>query len=156
MSFREEVRNYLDDYNNLLEPVLEELISFSYPNDFHGLDFEISMGGFTQGFPVSVYFMEDACNELIFNDPKDKNLLPSTKLNLIEIPHVYPYELVEKYINKNPELNPWGESATELIEWFSILWGNVGGHNFKHNAYIAPHDSVSGLNLVSSAWEDRL
>ncbi len=144
--FTEKVGGYLDKLTDKLQPILKQLIEHDYPQEVVTLAFEVFVDGFTSQFPVRVFFM----------DIDGKAAYPSpVNAHLLDIDHVYPDEFEEEYIEKDEDLDPWQIATNALIEWFSKCWIAAGGHSFKLNANIAPHDSHYEFNLVDSQWQER-
>lgn len=153
--FSEKVLEHLYGLTASIKPVLKELIEYDYPKEVVSLEFEIFADGFTQGFPVRAFFM-DAGNSEHFVYVNGEAQYPSPVApELLEIEHVYPYELEEKYINEDEEFDLWSIAIDELIQWFSECWKEVGGESFQLKANIAPHDNDEVYNLVDSKWQDR-
>lgn len=119
------------------------------------LEFEIFADGFIQGFPVRAFFM-DAGNSEHFVYVNGEAQYPSpVEPELLEIEHVYPYELEEKYVNEDEDFDPWSIAIDELIQWFSECWKEMGGESFQLKANIASHDNDEVYNLVEGKWEER-
>lgn len=153
--FREKVQEYLDNLSRDIKPVLRELIEYDYPKEVVSLEFEVFVDGFTQGFPVRTFFM-DANNSEHFVYANGEAQYPSpVDPELLEIEHVYTYELEEQYTSQDDELEPLSVATDELIIWFSRCWREVGGESFKLKANIAPHDNDQAYNLIESKWEER-
>ncbi|WP_198327587.1 hypothetical protein [Psychrobacter sp. NG27] len=134
---------------------MKALIEYSYPKGVVSLEFEIFADGFTQEFPVKIFFM-DSNNSEHFVYVNDEAQYPSpVKPELLEIEYVYPYELEEKYINKDEDFDPWSIAIDELIQWFSECWKEVGGESLQLNANIASHDNDKAYNLTENKWEER-
>lgn len=153
--FSEKVQEHLHGLTASIKPVLKELIEYNYPKEVVSLEFEIFADGFTQGFPVRAFFM-DAGNSEHFVYVNGEAQYPSpVEPELLEIEHVYPYELEEKYINEDEDFDLWSIAIDELIQWFSECWKEMGGESFQLKANIAPHDNDQAYNLVESKWEER-
>lgn len=153
--FSAKVQEYLNRLTSSIKLVLKELIEYNYPKEVVSLEFEIFADGFTQGFPVRAFFMDSDDSEH-FIYVNDEAQYPSpVDPELLEIEHVYPYELEEKYINQDKEFDLWSIATDELIQWFSKCWKEVGGKSFQLKANIAPHDNDQAYNLVESKWEER-
>jgi hypothetical protein len=103
--FSAKVQEHLHGLTSSIEPVLKELIEYNYPKEVVSLEFEIFADGFTQGFPVRAFFMDSDDSEH-FIYVNDEAQYPSpVDPELLEIEHVYPYELEEKYINQDEEFD---------------------------------------------------
>ena len=153
--FSEKVQEHLHGLTASIKPVLKELIEYDYPKEVISLEFEIFADGFTQGFPVRAFFMDSDDSEH-FVYINDEAQYPSpVDPELLEIEHVYPYELEEKYTNQDEDFDPWSIAIDELIQWFSECWREMGGESFQLKANIMPHDNDEVYNLVDSKWEER-
>lgn len=146
--FSAKVQEHLHGLTSSIKPVLKELIKYNYPKEVVSLEFEIFADGFTRGFPVRAFFM-DAGNSEHFVYVNGEAQYPSpVDPELLEIEHVYPYELEEKYINEDEDFDLWSIASDELIQWFSQCWKEVGGESFQLKVNIAPHDNDEVYNLV--------
>ncbi|RDV23866.1 hypothetical protein DXV75_17035 [Alteromonas aestuariivivens] len=135
--FKEKVSEYLEKLSNDLCTILKELIEYNYPEEVTTLAFEIFVDGFSSEFPVRAFFMDkDNSEHFIYIDGKAEYPSPVDP-GLLEIDHVYPYELEEEYTNKDESLDPWDIATNELIEWFSKCWLVSGGQTFNIKATIA-------------------
>jgi len=153
--FKEKVSEYLEKLSNDLCTILKELIEYNYPEEVTTLAFEIFVDGFSSEFPVRAFFMDkDNSEHFIYIDGKAEYPSPVDP-GLLEIDHVYPYELEEEYTNKDESLDPWDIATNELIEWFSKCWLVSGGQTLNIKATIAPHDSNHEFNLVENKWQER-
>ena len=153
--FREKVNEHLNRLSAEIQPVLKKLIEYNYPKEVASLEFEIFVDGFTQEFPVRAFFMDsDNSEHFVYVDGQAEYPSPVDP-GLLDIDHVYPYELEEEYTSKDDELDPWSVATNELVAWFSKCWSEVGGQSFKLKANIAPHDSNHEFNLVKSEWQER-
>ena len=153
--FKEKVSEHINRLTDDLIPVLKELIEYDYPEEVDTLAFEIFTDGFSSEFPVRAFFMdEDNSEHFIMNNGEAEYPSPVDR-DLLDIDHVYPYELEEEYTEKDETLDPWHVATKELIAWFSKCWLTAGGKSFKLKANIAPHDSNHEFNLKSSEWVER-
>ncbi|MBU2714424.1 hypothetical protein [Zooshikella harenae] len=153
--FKGKVAEHLDRLSADLTPVLKKLIEYGYPKEVDMLAFEIFIDGFSSGFPVRAFFMdEDNSEHFVYIDGKAEYPSPVDP-DLLKIDHVYPYELEEEYTNRDESLDPWHIATNELIEWFSKCWLAAGGKSFKLKANIAPHDSNHEFDLKESKWVER-
>lgn len=153
--FSEKVQEHLRALTASIKPVLKELIEYSYPEEVVSLEFEIFEDEFIKGFPVRAFFMNSNDSEHFVYVNGEAQYPSPVDPELLDIEYVYPYELEEKYINQDDELEPWSIAIDELIKWFSKCWREVGGESFKLKANIAPHDNDEVYNLVDSKWEER-
>ena len=153
--FSAKVQEHLQALTASINPVLKELIEYNYPKEVVSLEFQIFADGFTRGFPVRAFFMDSDDSEH-FVYVNDEAQYPSPVApELLEIEHVYPYELEEKYINQDEEFDLWSIATDELIQWFATCWKEVGGEPFLLKASIAPHDNDEVYNLVKGKCEER-
>ncbi|MBU5617193.1 hypothetical protein KPY62_08845 [Psychrobacter sp. TAE2020] len=61
--FRKEVQNHLSNLSSDIKPVLKQLMEYNYPKEVVSLEFEVFADGFTQGFPVMTFFMDESNSE---------------------------------------------------------------------------------------------
>ena len=153
--FSAKVQEHLQALTASINPVLKELIEYNYPKEVVSLEFEIFADGFTQGFPVRAFFMNANDSEHFVYVNGEAQYPSPVEPELLEIEHVYPYELEEKYINQDEDFDPWSIAIDKLIQWFSECWREMGGELFQLKANIAPHDNNQAYNLVESEWEER-
>lgn len=153
--FSAKVQEHLHGLTASIKPVLKELIEYNYPKEVVSLEFEIFADGFTQGFPVRAFFMDSNDSEHFVYVNGEAQYPSPVDPELLEIEHVYPYELEEKYVNQDEKFDLWSIAIDELIKWFSECWKEVGGELFKLKANIAPHDNDQAYNLIESKWEER-
>jgi len=153
--FSEKVQEYLHGLTASIKPVLKELIEYDYPKEVISLEFEVFADGFTQGFPVRAFFMDSDDSEHFVYINGEAQYLSPVDPELLEIEHLYPYELEEKYTNQDEDFDPWSIAIDELIQWFSECWREMDGESFQLKANIMPHDNDEVYNLVDSKWEER-
>lgn len=153
--FSEKVQEYLHGLTASIKPVLKELIEYDYPKEVISLEFEVFADGFTQGFPVRAFFMDSDDSEHFVYINGEAQYPSPVDPELLEIEHLYPYELEEKYTNQDEDFDPWSIAIDELIQWFSECWREMDGESFQLKANIMPHDNDEVYNLVDSKWEER-
>ena len=119
------------------------------------LEFEVFVDGFTQGFPVRAFFI-NIDNSEYFVDVDGKVQYPSlVDPSLLEIEHVYPYELEKEYRNKDEDIDLYTIATEELIKWFAECWNELGTESFRLRANIASHDYNNAYNLIEGKWQER-
>ncbi|WP_299443448.1 hypothetical protein [uncultured Aquimarina sp.] len=150
--FRDKVKEYLTKLNIEIEDVIKKLISFEYPNEVISLDFEVFSDGFTENFPVRVFFMDkENCEFFIYNNNKAEYPSPVDP-GLLNIHCVYNYEFLQKFEKHDENFDSWGIATDELIKWFIIRWLNSGGEKFKLNASIKAHHLCDKFDLIEQKW----
>lgn len=151
--FQEDVRKYLDRLTDQLIPVLKQLVEYSYVPEVKSLDFEVFCDGFTYGFPVRAYFMdEDNCEHFIYINGQAQYPCPINP-DLLEIERVYPAELEEMYFQQDEDLDIFTVAGETLINWFVECWEKAGGLSFPLQAHIALHDDIRTFDLVHQRWQ---
>jgi hypothetical protein len=151
--FQQEVRNHLDQLTDQLVPILKQLIEYPYVPEVKSLDFEIFCDGFTEGFPVRAFFMdEDNCEHFIYVEGQAQYPCPINP-GLLDIPHVYPDELEERYSQQDEDLDTFTAAGEALIPWFAECWQQAGGLSFPRQAQIMLHDDIEAFDLVHQVWQ---
>ena len=151
--FQKEVRIHLDRLTDQLTPVLKQLIEYSYVPEVKSLDFEVFCDGFTYGFPVRVFFMdEDNCEHFIYVDGQAQYPCPIDP-GLLEIERVYSPELEEMYFQQDEDLDTFMAAGETLVTWFADCWEKAGGLSFSLQAHIALHDDIRAFDLVNQKWQ---
>ncbi len=152
--FQEEVRNHLDKLTDQLVPVLKQLVEYSYVPEVKSLDFEVFCDGFTEGFPVRAFFMdEENCEYFIYVDGQAQ-YPGAIDPDLLEIESVYTVDLEEKYLEQDEDLDTFTAAGELLITWFAECWKKAGGLSFPLQARIALHDDTRAFDLVHQIWRD--
>lgn len=147
--FRKTVKEHLKKLNNDLELVLKELINHKYPTEVTHLNFEIFLDGFTSGFPIQTFFLDnDNCEFFLFKDGKAEYPSPVDP-ELLNIDQVYPSELEDEY--DDYELELWNISGEELVFWFSDIWKKITEKEFNLKATIGYHDGKT-FDLIKQKW----
>lgn len=149
--FRSEVRTHLENLTNDLVPVLSQLVSHDYPKEVAAISFEVFYDGFTSGFPVRAFFVDEDNSEFfLFNGDQAEYPSPVDP-GLLEISGVYPDTLDDKYAD-DEELDTYTLASLELIDWFSGCWNAAGGKTFPRVALISIHDDTQVFDLKSEVW----
>jgi hypothetical protein len=155
LEFRRLVRARLGELDESLTRVLEKLITHKYPNEVVAVDFELFSDGFTSGFPVRAYLV-DQTNSEFFVCQNGREEYPSpVDPELLEIECVYPDEAEDQLTSADPEADPWHLASCEFFEWFLACWRKAGGRYFPLAATIAHHDSSTEINLINGETQTR-
>lgn len=154
-AFKQQVMAHLEALSDDLKPILKELIEYEYPCEVDTVAFEIFSDGFSSGFPVRAFFLDEDNDEYFIRIDGNAEYPSPVDPGLLEITGVYPRELEETYTAMDETLDPWDIAIEALVEWFSLCWQESGGCRFKRKANIAPHDSYHEFNLLSGKWQDR-
>jgi hypothetical protein len=150
--FREAVTIHLERLSPALTSVLRRLMSHPYPPEVHHLDFEVFCDGFTEGFPVRAFFMDETnCEHFVYINGKAQyptNVDPG----LLEIDGVYSRSFEKDFAARDPELDYMTEAGKTLVPWFATCWYAAGGPVFPRPAYIGLHDDSTRYDLASNRW----
>jgi hypothetical protein len=150
--FRSEVRPYLEKLTNELVPLLSQLVTYDYPKEVEALVFEVFYSGFTRGFPVRVFFVDDEDSEFFVYENGEAQYPSPVDPGLLKIKQVYPYELEEQFSSRDEELDTYTQASVELIDWFAKCWNQAGGKHFSRTALITIHDDTKVLDLRTGVW----
>lgn len=151
--FRQGVRDGLAELDSKIEAALRSLVSYEYPPEVFAISFEVFSDGFTSGFPVRAFFMDQSNTEYFLWEGAKAKYPSPVDPGLLEIDHVYAEELEAELEEQSPESDSWSIATSELIQWFARHWQQVGGSTFPLVATIAPHDSSEEFNLKSRCWQ---
>lgn len=150
--FREAVTLHLERLSPALTSVLRQLISHPYPPEVDHVDFEIFRDGFTDGFPVRAFFVdEENCEHFVYVDGEAQyptNVDPG----LLDIDEVYPPSFEEAAALRDPALDYMTEAGKALVPWFATCWRAAGGLAFPRPAYIGLHDDSARYDLTIGKW----
>ncbi|MEH6494089.1 hypothetical protein [Halopseudomonas sp.] len=153
--FKNGVESCLEALDSSIAPVLAQLVSHRYPPEVAGIEFEIFVDEFTQGFPVRAFFL-DLNNTEFFLYSAGRAEYPSpVDPELLNIPCVYPQEFEDTFTDDDEDFDPWSHATKALIGWFSKKWHDAGGADFGLRATIAAHDSAQEFNLKTLTWQSR-
>ncbi len=156
LEFKEMVKSHLEKLSDDLEIVLKKLINHGYPEEVDSISFEVFSDGFTDGFPVQAYFMDSDNSEHFIYVNGEAEYPSPVGPGLLEIDNVYPYELEEKFTEKDDELNFWEIASENFVEWFSECWSAAGGGKFGLKANIGSHDGDKEFDLINRQWVEQL
>lgn len=140
------VRSELDSLSGQLEAVLNRLVEEELPCEVAHVHFEVFPDGFTSGFPVRAFFLDQNNNEH-FVMVDDKARYPTAiDPGLLEIPFVYTRDQ-ELEFSADQDLDVFTVAGNALIEWFKPRWRNAGGSSFQRRATIGLHDDLEPVEL---------
>lgn len=135
-----------------LVPVLQKLIAHQYPPEVVSLDFEIFPDGFSEGFPVRAFFMDDENSEH-FLEVDGKWVYPSpVDPGLIQITFVYDEAFEATFLELDADLDTYTLAGEALVPWFADCWTEAGGAAFDRGATIMLHDDLRSFDLVHRSW----
>lgn len=150
--FKSKVRAHLEKLTTDLVPVLSQLVAYEYPKEVAALVFEVFPDGFTRGFPVRVFFIDNDNSEYFIYEGDQAKYPSPVDPGLLNIDQVYPTELAKQFNTKDEDLDTYTLASMELIDWFSSCWNQVDGKSFARDAIISMHDDTKVLNLKTNAW----
>lgn len=150
--FKSEVRAHLEKLTGELAPVLSELVSYEYPKEVAALVFEVFYDGFSSGFPVRVFFVDDDDSEYFVYEGEEAKYPSPVDPGLLDIKQVYPEELGDKFRAKDDDLDTYTAASMELIDWFSKCWNEAGGNHFSRVAIIMIHDDTKVFDMKTNLW----
>jgi hypothetical protein len=149
--FRSEVRPHLERLTNDLVPILTQLVNYDFPREVVAIAFEVFYDGFTSGFPVRAFFVDEDNSEFFVFDGDEANYPSPVDPGLLDIEQVYPEALDEKY-SRDDEFDIYTLASMELIDWFSGCWSKAGGKLFSRAAIISIHDDTQVFDLKTEVW----
>lgn len=147
-----QILDYLKKLDDLLLPVLTQLIQQRFPLEVETLAFEIFSDQFSDKFPVRVFFLDQDHSEffaIVNGEPRYPSAIDP---NLIDIDEVYSQAFEEKYLSLGVDI--WSISAQVCLDWFAENWLKAGGTSFRLQAKIGQHDSSSQFDLIEQRWVD--
>ena len=147
-----QILNHLKTFDDLLVPVLVQLIQQRYPLEVKTLAFEIFSEQFTEQFPIRVFFLDEDHSEhfvLVNGEARYPSVIDPS---LILIDGVYPKAFEAECLSQGIDI--WTISAQVCMQWFIEHWSKVGGKNFTLLATIAQHDSSAQFDLIEQIWLD--
>lgn len=149
-----QILGYLQKLEDLLLPVLEQLIQQRYPLEVETLAFEIFSDQFSEQFPIRVLFLDHDHSEFFATVNGEARYPSVVDPNLLLIDGVYPQAFEEKYLNLGVDI--WSISAQVCLDWFVQNWLKAGGASFPLQAKIGLHDSFSQFDLIAQSWLDEV
>ena len=150
--FREAVTAQLERLSPALTSVLRRLISHPYPPEVDHVDFEVFCDGFTEGFPVRAFFMDETNCEHFVHVDGEAQYPTSVDPGLLEIDEVYPRSFEEDFAARDAALDYMTAAGEALVPWFATCWRAAGGLAFPRPAYIGLHDDSARYDLASGQW----
>ena len=150
--FRSEVRKHLEPLGKELLVLLPQLIRHEYPNEVVALAFEVFSDGFTSGFPVRVFFLDEDNSEFFIYENGEAQYPSPIDPGLLDIEQVYPDELEERFSSQDEDLDTFTVAGLELVDWFAKCWNQAGGSEFHRIALIGIHDDTKVLDLKKGVW----
>ncbi len=150
--FRAGVVEHLKPLTAELVPVLRRLIEYPYPPEVANLDFEVFCDGFTDGFPVRVFFMDAHNGELFVYRGSQAEYPCDVNPELLKVEHVYPREFAAAFKEEDDTLDTFTLAGDALIPWFAECWEAAGGRRFNRGAQIGLHDEFRRFDLVRMKW----
>ena len=152
--FQAGVTVYLEQLTERLVPVLLRLVECPYPPEIAFLDFEVFCDGFTEGFPVRAFFMDDTgCEFFVYRGTKAEYPC-DVDPQLLRIKWVYPREFEKPFLVEDEELDTFTLAGLALIPWFARCWAAAGGGGFERGAQVGLHDDFRRFDLVKQAWSE--
>lgn len=152
-TFRQAVRTGLAQLDAPIEAALTSLVRHPFPQEVYALAFEVFGNGFTSGFPVRAFFMDRTNTEYFVWEGGQAEYPSPIDPGLLDIDHVYPYEVEEALEAVSPDSDPWAIASEELIPWFASHWLRVGAAGFSKVATIAMHDADQEFDLRAGRWQ---
>lgn len=149
--FRSEVRTHLQNFTNDLVPVLTQLVNYDFPREVAAIAFEVFYDGFTRGFPVRAFFVDEDNSEFFVFDGDQASYPSPVDPGLLNIEQVYPETFENKY-SQYEQLDTYTLASLELIDWFTGCWNNAGGKHFSRVAVISIHDDTQVFDLKTEVW----
>lgn len=150
--FQQRVVAALELHSPELVAVLRQLVAHDYPPDVASVDFEVFPDGFTSGFPVRAFFMDDSNSEFFVIEDGEARCPSSVDPGLLDISRVYEDSLEAELEGAVPDADSFTLAAEAVIPWFARCWAAAGGREFTRRAGISLHDDVRRYDLVQDRW----
>ena len=151
--FQAGVRQHLEPLGQELEGTLGRLIRYPFVPEVKQLAFEVFSDGFTEGFPVRVFFLDAEGGEHFVEEDGRVEYPCDVDPELLDISHVFSSEWEETFTEHDENLDVFGLAAAALIPWFAERWKAAGGGDSSRGAYISVHDHDGEFDLVQQRWE---
>ena len=146
------VRDHLDALSPVLVDVLAALIRQPLPAEVRCVDFEVFCDGFTSGFPVRAFFLDEDGAEVVAPDGGDAKPPWTVPHGLLAIERIYPEEAERWVETVDPELDHGTLAGDAALAWFADCWRRAGGQEFARDATIGLHEDARRYDLVRQAW----
>lgn len=150
--FKATVRSHLDAHASDLVAVLGKLIQHPFVPEVRCVDFEVFCDGFTSGFPVRAFFLDEDNTEYFVDVGGEPTYPCSVPPELLEIDGIYPQEVEERVYAVDPDLDYMTLAGQVAVAWFAECWKQAGGLQFPLRATIGLHDDSPRFDLVRQAW----
>ena len=151
--FQERVAESLAPYTSALTEILRKVVKHEYPTEVASVDFEVFPDGFTSGFPVRAFFMDDTNSEFFVQEGSEAKYPCPVDPGLLVISRVYDVSLEEELEATHPNTDAYTLAGQALIPWFAQCWVAAGGLQFDRSARIALHDELESYDLVLQRWQ---
>ena len=153
--FQRRVRQALEQHEENLVPVLRQIIEYDYPPEVASVDFEVFVDGFTQGFPVRAFFMDESNSEFFVLKDGEAIYPSPVDPGLLDISRVYDDSLEEQLLAARSDADSYTLVGQALIPWFAYCWATAGGAGFLRRSGINLHDDLAVFDLVQQEWRSN-
>jgi hypothetical protein len=150
--FQHRVAMALELHTGALVPVLRQLVNHEYPPEVVAVVFEVFPDGFTSGFPVRAYFMDESNSEFFLFERGEARYPCPVDPGLLDIARVYDDSVEEEFLSANEDADSYTLAGKALIPWFAACWVAAGGSDFGRRATISLHDDTEVYDLVHGRW----
>lgn len=150
--FKSAVTEALQPLRPSLIEVLRQLVEYDYPKAVASIAFEVFADGFTQGFPVRAFFVDEANTEFFVPVEGEYEYPSPVNPGLLTLERVYEDSLEEMFLAEDDTLDVFTLAAEALIPWFAECWKRAGGAHFGRSATIMIHDDTRLFDLVGDGW----
>lgn len=133
------VLSKLEPFTSPLVKVLAQLLRDELPQEVASIHFEVFSDGFTSGFPVRAFFLDQYNTEFFRLQNAEAHYPTSIDPGLLVIPHVYTREDERRFENVD-DRDLFTLAGEALIPWFRRCWLLAGGAGFARSATIGLHD----------------
>lgn len=132
------VLSKLHPFTSPLVKVLAQLLRDELPQEVASIHFEVFPDGFTSGFPVRAFFLDQYNTEFFRKQNGEAHYPTSIDPGLLVIPHVYERKAERQFEGDDRDVFTLAGNA--LIPWFRRCWLEAGGADFPRLATIGLHD----------------
>jgi hypothetical protein len=146
------VTQALQPLGTSLVEALRQLVAHNYPKEVVSVDFVVFSDGFTRGFPVRAFFLDETNTEHFVPIAGRLEHPSAVDPGLLQIDRVYDNSLEASFLEEDDDLDVYTLAAEALIPWFAECWRSAGGPAFDRSATITIHDDHRVFDLVESAW----
>ncbi len=148
------VRKHLIPLGPDLIESLRRLLGTPLVPEVRRLEFEIFCDGFTEGFPVRTFFLDQHDSEHFVRRNGKLEYPSPVDPGLLAIEYVYPREVEAALATGDPDLDYLTIAGEAIVPWFAECWRAAGGSSFDREASIGLHDDSRRYDLRTHRWTE--